>query len=89
MADGALNLTLDDYASAKLAEKAKALDMSPEQLATLLLGQQLFDYEDFTWANGDPRKPLPPFDQHEPTYELEEVLAEFSAELDRRLAAKA
>ncbi|MBU1326284.1 MAG: hypothetical protein KJ676_13700 [Alphaproteobacteria bacterium] len=89
MADGALNLTLDDYASAKLAEKAKALDMSPEQLAILLLGQQLFDHEDFTWMNGDPRKPLPPFDQNEPTYELEEVLAEFSAELDRRLAAKA
>jgi hypothetical protein len=89
MADGALNLTLDDYASAKLAERAKALDMSPEQLAAILLGQQLFDYEDFTWSNGDPREPAPPAEPNEPTHELEDVLAEFSAELDRRLAAKA
>ncbi len=56
MADGALNLTLDDYTSAKLAEKAKALGVSREELALTVLGDRFFDFDDFTWINGDPRK---------------------------------
>ena len=54
MADGDFNLKLDDYTSAKLAEKAKAIGMSPEELASLVLDQHFFDYDDFTWINGDP-----------------------------------
>jgi hypothetical protein len=37
MADGALKLELDDYASAKLAAKAKALGVSPEEFATRVI----------------------------------------------------
>lgn len=43
MAGGALNLTLDDYISAKLVEKAKAMGVTPERLATDLLQQTLDD----------------------------------------------
>lgn len=55
MADGALRIQLDDYAAAKLVAKAKALGVSPEELAATLLGQQLFEHDDFSWINGDPR----------------------------------
>ena len=55
MADGDLTLKLDDYAAEKLASKAEALGMSREELASVLLDQRLFDYDDFDWINGDPR----------------------------------
>ena len=42
MADGNLSLKLDDYAAEKLARKAEALGLSREELASLLLDQQLF-----------------------------------------------
>jgi hypothetical protein len=60
MPDGTLPLTLDDYAAQKFAAKAEAMGISQEELATLLLDQQLFDYDDFTRLNGDPRDPMPP-----------------------------
>lgn len=60
MADGSLTLKLDDYAAEKLAAKAETLGMSREELASLLLDQQLFDYDDFVWINGDPRDSMPP-----------------------------
>lgn len=63
MADGALNLTLSDYTVAKLTKKAAALGVTPEVLAAMLLDQQLFDYDDFTWTNGDPREALEPVDE--------------------------
>lgn len=62
MADGALNLTLDDYLSAKIAKKAKAMGVSPLELATALLDQQLVNYDDFTWIGGDPRTDRLPAD---------------------------
>lgn len=31
------------------------MGISPLELATTLLDQQLADYDDFTWNNGDPR----------------------------------
>ncbi|MFN5618334.1 MAG: hypothetical protein ACK47T_07105 [Brevundimonas sp.] len=55
MADGALRITLGVYAAAKLAGQARAVGVSPAALAAALLGQELFDREDFTWINGDPR----------------------------------
>ncbi|MFN3816801.1 hypothetical protein [Brevundimonas sp.] len=63
MADGALNLTLSDYTVAKLTKKAEALGVTPEVLAATLLDQHLFDYDDFTWTNGDPRAPWEPVDE--------------------------
>lgn len=79
MADGALNLNLDDYISAKLAEKAKAMGISPEEFAIMVLGQQLFDYDDFTWINGDPRDSDPAPADLEGARDWDEVRPEFLA----------
>lgn len=77
MADGALNITFDDYISAKIVEKAKALGISPKDLATNLLDQQLFDYDDFTWINGDPRTDRDSPSDLEGARDWEEVRPEF------------
>ncbi|MBJ7484307.1 hypothetical protein [Brevundimonas sp.] len=84
MADGALNLTLDDYTSAKLAEKAKALGISREELALSVLGDQFFDYDDFTWINGDPREDTGEVSE-EGARDWEEVQPEMEAYLAARL----
>lgn len=55
MTDGALTIKLDAYAAQKLAEKAAATGLSPETILETMLSQQFFDYDDFTWINGDPR----------------------------------
>lgn len=89
MADGAVTLKLDDYAATKLAAKAEALGISIEDLATSLVSSQLFDYDDFTWINGDPR------DDHADNYDLKEpgrpwseVRPELIARLNRKLAER-
>ncbi len=83
MADGALNLTFDDYLSAKIVEKAKAMGVSPLRLATTLLDQQLVDYDDFTWINGDPRTDrLSPADL-EGARDWDEVRPEFLALIEK------
>lgn len=55
MADGAMNLNLNDYTASKIAAKAKAMGVAPEDLAAMVLDARFFDYDDFTWINGDPR----------------------------------
>ncbi|MBU2379773.1 MAG: hypothetical protein KJ824_11470 [Alphaproteobacteria bacterium] len=83
MADGALNLTFDDYISTKIVEKAKALGVSPEEFATTLLDQQLFDHDDFIWINGDPRtERLSPAD-FEGARDWDEVRPEFLALIEK------
>ncbi len=77
MAVDALNLKLDDYAAAKLVAKAKALGISPEELATTLLGQELFDHDDFIWINGDPRDSDPEPADLEGARDWDEVRPEF------------
>ena len=83
MADGALNLTLDDYASAKLAQKAKVLGVSPEDLAATLLSDQLFDCDDFTWINGDPRTEREVPSDLEGARDWEDVRPEFLALIEK------
>lgn len=56
MPDGALTLRLDPYTSAKIAERAKVMGIAPEELASMVLDARFFDYDDFTWINGDPRE---------------------------------
>lgn len=84
MTDGALTIKLDAYAARKLAEKAAATGLSPETILETMLGQQFFDYDDFTWINGDPR------DDHTSNDGLKEegrpwseVRAEFVALIDK------
>ena len=50
-----MTLKLDDYTTRKIAERAKAMGIAPEELAALVLDARFFNYDDFTWINGDPR----------------------------------
>ena len=84
MADGALNLTLSDYTVAKLTKKAEALGVTPEVLAAMLLDQHLFDYDDFTWTDGDPRDDhVSNYDLNEPGRPWSEVRAELVELIDQ------
>lgn len=88
MADGALNIKLDAYASAKLAEKAKALGVSLEDLAATMLDQQLFDYDDFIWLNGDPRTDRASPADLEGARDWDEVRPEFLALIEKTFGAE-
>lgn len=88
MADGALNVKLSEYSAAKLAEKAKAMGVQPSDLAAMLLDDRLVDYDDFTWINGDPREPEPPYDPDEPTSAWEDVKARLLERLELKLATR-
>lgn len=84
MADGALTLKLDDYTAAKIATRAAAMGIAPEALATMVLDARFFDYDDFTWINGDPRDEIaiePGL--HEEGRPWNEVRPDFMALIDR------
>jgi len=89
MADGTIILQLDDYAAEKLAAKAEALGISQAELASLLLDQQLFDYDDFIWINGDPRDEMPEatVEEIEGARDWAELRPEFEALLQEKLKA--
>jgi len=82
MPDGALNLTLSEEKTSRLAEEAKAAGLSPEALATELLNRLLDD----PLASARPATTAADYDG--PYVGLEEALTDFDAELDRRLAAR-
>lgn len=82
MADGALNLKLDDYASAKLAAKAKAMGVSPEEFATRVITeavQPIFDLESDHASN---------YDLQEKGRPWAEVRPELVARMKRKLAER-
>lgn len=84
MADGALTLKLDAYTAAKIAERAEAMGIPPEELAAMVLDAWFFDYEDFTWINGDPRDSAP--ERHglgESARPWSDVRPEFMALIDK------
>ncbi|MBX3476613.1 MAG: hypothetical protein KF910_03320 [Brevundimonas sp.] len=84
MADGALTLTLDDYTAAKIEARAKAMGIPPEELAAMVLDARFFDYDDFTWINGDPRDDDPGrYDLNETGRPWSEVRPEFLALIDK------
>ncbi len=87
MADGAVTIKLDDYDATKLAAKADALGVSVEELATSLVSNQLFDYDDFTWVNGDPRTDDTEVDE-EGARDWNEVRPELLAYLEAKLAQR-
>ncbi len=89
MADGALNLKLHAYTASKLAEKAKAMGIAPEDLAAMVLDDKFSDHDDVTWIGGDPR------DDHADNHDLNEtgrpwseVRPELVARLQRKLAER-
>lgn len=85
MADGALNLTLDDDLSAKLVEKAKAMGIAPEILAADLLRQTFAFKDDFGGrqidhvSNHDLNEEGRPWDEVRP-----ELLARMKQKLSER-----
>ena len=84
MADGALSLTLEPYTAAKLAERAKAMGITSEELAALVLDARFFDYDDFTWINADPRDvPAESNTLNETGRPWSDVRPEFIALIDR------
>ncbi|WP_304171107.1 hypothetical protein [Phenylobacterium aquaticum] len=96
MADGEhtlnLKVTLSALALRHLKDRAEKLGMTLDAAAADALEQQLFDYDDYDWGDdpeNDPRTmTMAPYDPSEPTYSVEEVMAEFNAELEKRLAEK-
>lgn len=85
MADGALNLILDDYFSAKLAEKAKAMGIEPEALAADLLRQTLATDEAFADRHGDQ---ISNHDLNEEGRAWTDVRPELLARMRQKLAEK-
>ncbi|QDH73777.1 hypothetical protein [Brevundimonas sp. M20] len=84
MADGALTLELDAYTVGKIAERAKAMGIAPEELAAMVLDARFFDYDDFSWINGDPRSDaVEPSGLHETGRPWKDVRPEFLALIDK------
>ena len=89
MADGDFSTKLSPPAKRRLKKLAASAGTSEEALAVFLLEQQLIDHDAYAWPDGDPRTtPSPRLAPDEPTFSHEEVMTEFRAELERRLAAK-
>ena len=89
MPDRILTITLDDALLSRIAEKARALGLSSEAFASLVIQQALAEPDGLPSGFGEPASTASTYDADEPVYELEDVLTAFSAELERRLALKA
>ena len=96
MADGdqtlKVELTLSGAAMRHLRERAQKLGWTLEAAVADVLEQSLFDYGDYDWGD-DPENDPRTATRQTPrpgnlTYGLEDVMADFDAELERRLAAK-
>lgn len=84
MADDVLTLTLEPYTAARLAERAAAMGVTPEELASLILDARFFDYDDLTWLEGDAQDAsLHGQTVHETGRPWSEVRPEYMALIDR------
>lgn len=96
MADGeitySLQLKLSESAARQLRERADRLGLTLDAAAASVIEQTLFDYDDYDWGDdreNDPRTAtVGSFEAEAPTVSLEEAMAAFDAELERRLAAR-
>lgn len=82
-----LKVVVDEYTLNKIRAKAQALGVSPDAFASSVVQQAIAQWD--RPAEGFQEPGAPAYDPDEPVYELEDVLSEFSAELERRLALKA
>jgi hypothetical protein len=94
MADGEhtlkLEVTISELALRHLKARAERLGVTLEAAAEVI-EQQLFDYDDYHWGDdpeNDPRTASVHEDPGAQTYPAEEVLTEFRAEVEKRLAAR-
>ena len=83
MADGTLTITITGDNATKLEERAKALGLPAQSVVVDMIGRMMDD------GTGLQREPTAPQDYDGPYVELEDALADFDAELERRLAARA
>ena len=96
MADGEhtlnLKITLGDQALSHLKARAAKLGQTLDDTVGDIVAQQLFAYDDYDWGDdpeNDPRTASQPaYDPSSQTYSLQEVMAQFDAELDKRLASR-
>jgi hypothetical protein len=88
MADG-FHVDIDDDLAERLSRAAAAAGMTKGEFACLVLEQHLFDYDAYDWDDDDPRLVLAGVaEPTEGARPLDEVMGEFKAELEKRLARK-
>lgn len=80
MADGALKLSLDDYLAAKLAAKARAMGVSPEEFATRVITEAVAPIADLHSDHASN------YDLQEEGRPWSEVRPELVARMKRKLA---
>lgn len=80
-----LDVALDALSTARITARAKALGITPEELATTALDSRFFDYDDFQWPEGgDPREHnAADHDPNETGRPWSEVRPEFMALIDK------
>ena len=83
MADGALTIRLGSHTVEKLTAQAERVGVTPEELAAMLLDQELFSLDRGGWIGDDPRN-TPPGVSEEGARDWAEVLPEMQAYADAR-----
>jgi hypothetical protein len=88
MADG-FTVTIEEDLARDLERRARKAGVSRDAFVLQVLQREAVDYDDFEWIGDDPRTtPLDSGDEEGGGRPLEEVMAEFRAELDARLARR-
>ena len=84
-----LDEALDELSAASIAVRAKALGISPGELAALVLDARSFDYDEFEWPEGgDPRTAAAEPIVEEELRDWEDVRPELEAYLEEKLKAR-
>ncbi|WP_298747672.1 hypothetical protein [uncultured Brevundimonas sp.] len=84
-----LDVALDALSAARITARAKMMGVTPEELATLALDSQFFDYDDFEWPEGgDPRTAVAEPIIEEELRDWEDVRPELEAYLEEKLKAR-
>ena len=80
-----LDVALDAPSTARIAAQASMMGIAPEELATVALNSQLFDYDDFIWPEGgDPRTAVAEPVVEEDARDWDEVRPELEEKLKAR-----
>lgn len=84
-----LDVALDEFSAAAITARAKSMNYTPEELATLELDRRLFDYDDFAWPEGgDPRAAVAEPIIEEELRDWTDVRPELEAYLQEKLKAR-
>lgn len=87
MADGSLNLDLDEWLETRLKSGAAHARMTEREFVKFVLEQHLFSYDDFDWGDQEPGAfSEDELDPQGPFIPLEEALAGVRARLEAKIA---